>query len=160
MKYYEIHDDIYKDLKRKKVLTWDGEKDMKNILDSEVNHAINERISNYFPETKSQTVLDLGTGTGNSALFLATKGFKVTGYDLSETAIEMAKENASVLDLDIDFFVQDIVKSSIFDEYNLVVDSSFLHCIVFNDEREKIYQSIRKALKKKWIFLYSYNDTN
>ncbi len=152
MKYYEIHDDIYKDLKKRNVLSWDGVQNIKNILDSEINCALNRHLNKYFPKIKKQKVLDLGTGTGNSALFLASKGFNVTGYDLSETAINMAIKNAALLGLEVDFFVQDLLKATILNEYDLIVDSSFLHCVVYNEERKKIYESIRKALKKNGHF--------
>ena len=38
--------------------------------------------------------LDLGCGAGNYAVYLATRGFEVTGIDFSPAAIKIAKENA------------------------------------------------------------------
>jgi len=39
-------------------------------------------------------VIDLGCGAGNYAIYLAHKGFNVTGVDISPTAIKFPKENA------------------------------------------------------------------
>jgi methylase of polypeptide subunit release factors len=38
--------------------------------------------------------IDLGCGAGNYAIYLAGKGFNVTGIDLSPMAVKFAKENA------------------------------------------------------------------
>ena len=40
---------------------------------------------------KPGAALDLGCGTGMKSIYLAQKGFKVTGIDISETAIKIAK---------------------------------------------------------------------
>ncbi len=38
--------------------------------------------------------IDLGCGMGNYAIWLTTKGFQVTGIDLSEKAIRLARDQA------------------------------------------------------------------
>ncbi len=43
----------------------------------------------------SLTVLDLGSGTGRNALYFAESGATVTGYEISESAIAMAKKFAA-----------------------------------------------------------------
>jgi len=47
------------------------------------------------------TALDLGTGPGTQAMALAARGFKVTGTDISSTAIEKAQAVAKEKGLDI-----------------------------------------------------------
>ena len=47
--------------------------------------------------------LDIGTGRGQVAVYLARAGFAVTGIDLSENMIDCARQNARRQDLDIDF---------------------------------------------------------
>jgi SAM-dependent methyltransferase len=44
---------------------------------------------------KAGTALDLGMGQGRNAVFLAAQGWKVTGVDLSDVAVEQAKKNAA-----------------------------------------------------------------
>ncbi|MCI5126573.1 MAG: class I SAM-dependent methyltransferase [Candidatus Electrothrix sp. AR5] len=39
-------------------------------------------------------VLDIGCGTGTNAIWLAQQGFEVTGLDISDKAIALAKKNA------------------------------------------------------------------
>lgn len=52
-------------------------------------------------------VLDVGTGPGVMAFFLAQLGHRVTALDLSPGMIEAARENAAALSLPVDFQVGD-----------------------------------------------------
>ena len=51
-------------------------------------------IHSRFPSEKYPQVLDMGCGRGRHALFLAEKGYHVTGVDLSPLAISRAMEKA------------------------------------------------------------------
>lgn len=63
--------------------------------------------------------IDMGTGTGQFAVYLARLGFRVTGIDISEKMIRKAREHAERFSLDIDFQQQDaedlLFESSSFD---------------------------------------------
>lgn len=60
---------------------------------------------------KNQIVYDLYTGTGTIALFIANNAKKVVGIEYVESAIENAKENASINNItNADFFVGDMTK--------------------------------------------------
>ncbi len=48
-------------------------------------------------------VLDLGTGTGFLALGLASRGFRVTGIDISEKMLEIARTKARDMNLEVEF---------------------------------------------------------
>ena len=49
------------------------------------------------------TALDLGCGQGRNSFWLASRGFTVTGLDLSPVAIEQATEVANELGIDVSF---------------------------------------------------------
>jgi 2-polyprenyl-3-methyl-5-hydroxy-6-metoxy-1,4-benzoquinol methylase len=51
---------------------------------------------------KPGSALDVGMGQGWNALFLAQKGWKVTGFDVSEAGLRKARERAASLGLSID----------------------------------------------------------
>lgn len=58
----------------------------------------------------SGVALDAGMGNGRNAIYLARKGWKVTGIDLSEAAVRRAREEAGRLKVDMDARVGDVEK--------------------------------------------------
>src|ERR1035437_9183076 len=52
-------------------------------------------------------VLDCGCGTGNTSLFFAARGLKVTGIDFVEEAIKQAQVKAEQENLSVEFLVKD-----------------------------------------------------
>ena len=62
--------------------------------------------------TLKSTILDIGTGSGCIALALKNhlKKAKVLGLDISEKAIEIARQNAVINDLDVEFIIADVLK--------------------------------------------------
>ena len=53
------------------------------------------------------SVLDAGCGTGDTALFLASRGNQVTGFDFLEEPIRRAKLKAAERALNVTFLVKD-----------------------------------------------------
>ncbi|MCC3275299.1 class I SAM-dependent methyltransferase [Arthrobacter sp. zg-Y20] len=75
-------------------------------------------------------VLDLGSGPGRNALFLAEQGCTVDAVDLSSTAVEWGKERARDRNLDVAFTCGDaftLPPEAIPGPYGLVYDSGCLH---------------------------------
>ena len=55
-----------------------------------------------------KTILDMGCGTGGHALLLAERGYGVTGIDMSESMLSIAKEKARKANISVDLFEGDI----------------------------------------------------
>ncbi|MBU6428734.1 MAG: methyltransferase domain-containing protein [Cyanobacteria bacterium REEB65] len=91
-------------------------------------------------------VLDSGCGTGENALFLAERGFEVTGIDLSVTAIERAKKKASDRGVAVVFAVGDALElAERGEQFDTIVDSGVFH--VFDDaDRQRYVASLAAAL--------------
>ncbi|PPF11556.1 SAM-dependent methyltransferase [Rathayibacter sp. AY1E4] len=71
--------------------------------------------------------LDLGAGEGADALWLASLGWRVTGLDLSETALGRARAAAAERGADVDFVQADLAEDwPVVGEFDLVT-ASFLH---------------------------------
>lgn len=70
----------------------------------EPSRALVEAVANATP----RTALDLGCGEGRNLLYLASKGWKTTGVDLSPVGIAQAKEAASAQQLKAEFVVSDL----------------------------------------------------
>jgi release factor glutamine methyltransferase len=65
-------------------------------------------------EVRGYTLLDIGTGSGCIAITLAAEmpQAEVTGWDISEVALGIARENAERLGVDVSFEQRDILDSS------------------------------------------------
>jgi SAM-dependent methyltransferase len=91
--------------------------------------------------------IDLGCGTGNYAIYLASEGFDVTAVDISSSAIKIAKNNASQKGIDCNFTVADILGDlkQIQSTFNFAYDWELLHHI-FPSDREKYIRNVYRLL--------------
>ena len=93
--------------------------------------------------------VDLGCGTGNYAIWLAKKGFQVTGIDFSEKAIDLARRQAERENVSCAFRVGDLIdadfKADI--EYEFAYDWELLHHI-FPEDRWTYIHNVVKLLEK------------
>jgi 2-polyprenyl-3-methyl-5-hydroxy-6-metoxy-1,4-benzoquinol methylase len=67
----------------------------------EVCRLLNKELRRY--RMREGSFLDLGSGTGTVALYMAERGWSVTGIDASSDMIEHAKQKASQKDIAADF---------------------------------------------------------
>jgi cyclopropane fatty-acyl-phospholipid synthase-like methyltransferase len=84
------------------------------------------------------SVLDIGCGTGENALFFAGEGYDVWGIDSVPLAIQKAKEKAEKRGLPVHFLVMDIRDLSRLDlKFDTVTDSGFFHTL--SDEDRTVF---------------------
>jgi len=86
----------------------------------------------------SGRALDLGTGPGTQAIALAERGFAVTATDISATAIAKARRRARKKGLAIEFREDDIVRSTIEERFDLVLDRGCFHVLAPRDRTRYI----------------------
>jgi SAM-dependent methyltransferase len=72
------------------------------------------------------TALDAGAGEGADAFWLATRGWRVTGADISTVALKRAADEAGRLGLDIEWLHIDLTRQPAPGAYDLV-SAQFLH---------------------------------
>ncbi|MFQ5985833.1 MAG: class I SAM-dependent DNA methyltransferase [Thermoplasmata archaeon] len=65
-----------------------------SIVDYEREGTLLEEVFQRYAERPIRRILDLGSGTGNHALILASRGYDVLGVDRSEAFVALAKEKA------------------------------------------------------------------
>src|SRR5947209_8669137 len=79
------------------------------------------------------SVLDAGCGTGENALFFASRGQKVTGIDYLEEPIQQAKRKAEERGVQATFLVKDALTLKDWTErFDNVIDSGLFH--VFSEQ--------------------------
>nr|BAI63280.1 putative SAM-dependent methyltransferase [Streptomyces sp. SNA15896] len=98
-------------------------------------------------------VFDPGCGTGETSLYLASKGHTVTGVDFSATAIATARRKAEERGLDVTFEVADILedggKSGL---YDTVIDSGTAR--MFDSETLATYAAALHRLCRPGAYAY------
>jgi len=107
----------------------------------------------------SGSVLDAGCGTGDTALFLAGRGGKVTGIDFLEEPIKRAKRKAAERGLSATFLVKDALTLKDWTErFDNVIVSGLFH--VFSDEdRLRYVEGLAMVLKPCGrLFLMCFSD--
>ena len=105
------------------------------------------------------SVLDAGCGTGDNALFFATRGHKVTGIDFLEEPIQRARRKATERGLTATFLVMDALALKDLPEvFDSVIDSGLFH--VFSDEdRRRYIGGLASVLKPGGrLFLLCFSD--
>jgi ubiquinone/menaquinone biosynthesis C-methylase UbiE len=89
--------------------------------------------------------LDIGTGTGQLAIYLARAGFTVTAIDISEKMIARAGQYAASHNLGIDFQVQDAESLSFADNtFDVVVARNLLWTLPHPDQALNEWRRVLK----------------
>lgn len=137
------------------------------------------KIDDYFEDYSSIDLCDVGTGSGAIAITLALEEpkLKVVATDISEKALEVAKENAKELNADVTFYQGDMLQPLIeqqqkFDifvsnppyipqdqDIESVVKDNEPHVALFggNDGLyfyRKIFQDVRQVLKDRALLAF------
>lgn len=105
------------------------------------------------------SILDAGCGTGENALFFASRGHKVTGIDFLEEPIKRAKQKATERDVQATFLVMDALHLKDLPEvFDSAIDSGLFH--VFSDEdRRRYVEGLASVLKPGGkLFLLCFSD--
>ncbi len=109
------------------------------------------RMLNLKPKAK---ILDLCCGYGRHSIELAERGFRVTGYDLSDMFLRKAKETSKALGVKVQFKKGDMRRLPFEEDFDAVVNM-FTSFGYFDKESDdlKALKGVCKALKHKGLFL-------
>jgi release factor glutamine methyltransferase len=98
-------------------------------------------------------IIDIGTGSGCIAISLAGKN-KVTGLDICKNALKIAKYNAQLNKVNIDFIQQDVLKfnktSKFIEKQNVIISNP---PYVKIDEIKKMHKNVYMYEPKSAIFV-------
>ncbi|HKI43795.1 MAG TPA: class I SAM-dependent methyltransferase [Balneolales bacterium] len=88
------------------------------------------------PNARYRKILDLGCGRGRHSLNMARRGYKVTGFDLSERAIQKARDRAENENLSIDFRIHDM-REPLDEQFDAILNL-FTTFGYFDDDAENV----------------------
>tara|TARA_B100001142_G_C14339949_1_gene657424 strand:+ start:1912 stop:2745 length:834 start_codon:yes stop_codon:yes gene_type:complete len=99
-----------------------------------------EELVDWILKENFNSVLDIGTGSGCIAIALAKyANVDVCAIDLSECALDVAKENAIFNNVKVKFAQQDIFKTELFNKVDLIVSNP---PYVLDSEKDKIDDNV------------------
>jgi len=129
-------------------IPWHSERPDQELIDL----IENEKVKPY-------SVLDVGCGAGTDAIYLASKGCKVTAIDVSRGAVRTARERAGEAGVEIDFIAGNFLDVAFDSEsFDFINDRGFFHHINPGD-RKKVAIKINELLKSNgYYFLRCWSD--
>jgi len=121
-------------------------------------------VMKYFGNIEDKSsikVLEIGCGSGNNLHFLASEGFDVEGFDLSESAIEfaLARFEKDKLDCSLNVSGFEYLKNRN-SKYDLIIERAVFYTQSLPYLRECVFPKIKKSLKKNGLFISYYYNSN
>lgn len=105
------------------------------------------------------SILDVGCGLGDNALFFAARGHQVTGLDFLEAPVAIARQKAAERRLAVTLAIGDALRLSEWTErFDNAIDSGLFH--VFSDEGRARYEKSLKTILKPGgkLFLLCFSE--
>jgi len=113
----------------------------------------------------SGSILDIGCGPGDNALFFASRGHAVTGADFLEGPIARAKQKAAERGIAAAFVVKDALQLRNWTErFDNVIDSGLFHTFshahgLSDEDRARYVEGLKTVLKPGGrLFLLCFSD--
>ncbi len=105
------------------------------------------------------SILDSGCGTGENALYFASRGQKVTGIDFLAEPIQRAKAKATERGVTATFLVMDaLALRELPEAFDSVIDSGLFH-VFGDDDRRRYVEGLASVLKPGGrLFLLCFSD--
>ena len=104
-------------------------------------------------------VLDVGCGTGENTMLLASRGLHVLGVDWAAAAVEMARAKAAERSLEVEFEVGDALGlDALGRSFDTILDSALFH--TFSDEARTEYVPSLGSVTRpgSMLFLLCFSD--
>jgi cyclopropane fatty-acyl-phospholipid synthase-like methyltransferase len=111
--------------------------------DAERHTPFVEKITNIFErEENGKTapfgkVLDIGCGSGVWSIFLAKRGWEVTGIDIVEKALQRAKQRVEKENVKVKFLKDDVTAlKEVTTKFDLLLDTGTFHGLTHKQRKE------------------------
>ena len=131
-----------------------------DVLHEDVDYAaectlLEEAFARWVPR-RPESILDLGCGTGNHALILAERGYRVTGVDSSSGMLRVAQRKARGRP-NLAFVQADMRRFDLGRMFDLAIcmDDAFTHLLTERDLRSHL-RSVRRHLSPGGVYVFEF----
>ena len=104
------------------------------------------------PPTRPLRLLDIGCGEGQTAIFFARNGYRVSAFDIAKSGVEKGMQHAAECGVDVDFFEADVMEYKLERDYDVIYASGLLQYIL-PKERARVIDNWKKHTNKNGIHL-------
>lgn len=111
------------------------------------------------PALPEGSALDVGCGTGDCAIYLAERGWKVTGVDYVAKPLEKARAKAAAAKVAVDFVRADVTQlsqSGIGTDFRLIVDNGCIHNMSGADREAYVREVSAVAASDALLFIVAF----
>jgi 2-polyprenyl-3-methyl-5-hydroxy-6-metoxy-1,4-benzoquinol methylase len=116
------------------------------VVDRHAAKLPNQFLAEAVEELAPGTALDVGMGQGRNAIYLARKGWTVTGFDVAEVGLKKAQDQAAAIGVVIE------AVHAADEEFDFGQDRWDLIAIIHAIEKRSV-QRVRRALKPGGVVL-------
>lgn len=115
----------------------------------------------FFKSIHAKRILVPGCGYGRHTESFARNNFIVTGFDISDEAIKLARSRRddAVQSLSIDYFIGDLERFVAFDKFDGVYCHNLFHLILTEQRRSAVYNKITRWLRGNGALFISVMST-
>jgi 2-polyprenyl-3-methyl-5-hydroxy-6-metoxy-1,4-benzoquinol methylase len=130
-----------------------GNRKLQKRIINDTNFTYRELLKTLKPYLKNtHLILDIGCGVGTVDFYMASKGKKVTGIEISKKAVTIAKANAKLFKLDkkLEFITAKFPHKIQDKNYDLVIFSEVIEHL---EDDQKVLHDIRQVLKPNGLLI-------
>ncbi len=137
-KYYEAYEERYKQVHQSQNKPWAGDRPSLAI----------EKLLEKYGANSNSSILEIGCGEGQNAIYLLQKGYNIEASDVSPEAIRWCKKQAELAGVDENkFFVMDILNNDLDKKYDFIFSVAVLHMLVDDKDRSEFFNFVKKHLE-------------
>lgn len=106
----------------------------------------------------SSRILDLACGTGSTTIPLAKRGVNAVGLDLAPSMLEIAREKAALMNLNIDFVEMNMLDLDFPEPFDSIVSfQDGINYLTGEGDFDRLAAAVSQNLKMDGLFLFDLN---